>query len=76
MSLPTASDSICGAMAAALTEEHYWPADGELGYRRNWNENGKTICEEYYFCNGKGLMGSHPSGTQEANFAAAFPTIM
>lgn len=41
----------------SLAEELYWPAENELGYRRWWNEDDKTIYEEYFWVSGRGSHG-------------------
>jgi hypothetical protein len=49
-------DLWCGD-GGALSEEHYCPKDGELGYRRDWNCDDKTISLEYFYVLGKGYHG-------------------
>ena len=50
-------DLWCGNENHTLTEERYCPRDDEVGYLRNWNDDEKTIWQEYYFFNGKGYHG-------------------
>ena len=50
-------DLWCGNCNDTLAEEQYWPKKGELGYRRNWNDDESTIFEEYFFLSGKGYHG-------------------
>jgi antitoxin component YwqK of YwqJK toxin-antitoxin module len=37
-----------------LSEEHYWPANGELGYTRWWNWDNKSIHSEESWLNASG----------------------
>jgi hypothetical protein len=36
----------------AFAEEHYWPSEGKLGYKRQWNSDEKTVWQEYFYALG------------------------
>ena len=42
-------DIWCDNTTEKLSEEAYWPREGEVGYSRQWNGDDKTIWDEYYF---------------------------
>src|SRR5262249_37784660 len=50
-------DLWCDSATGTLAEELFWPGDGELGYKREWNGDGRTVWREYFFSPGKGYHG-------------------
>jgi len=68
----TGLDLWCGD-GGALSEEHYCPKDGELGYRREWNCDDRTICQEYFFVLGKGYHGVWREWNRRGRLRRGFP---
>jgi hypothetical protein len=50
-------DLWCDQRTGLLAEEVFWPAQGEQGYKRLWNEDQETIWEEWFFAPGMGYHG-------------------
>lgn len=68
----TGLDLWCGD-GGALSEEHYWPKDGELGYRRGWNCDDRTSWQEYFFVLGKGYHGIWREWNGRGRLRRGFP---
>ena len=69
----TGLDLWCGNEKYTLSEEHYCPRDDEAGYRREWNDDEKTINTEYYFVNGKGYHGIWREWNKKGKLRRGFP---
>ena len=69
----TGLDLWCGHEKDTLSEEHYWPKDGELGYHRDWNEDEKAVHIEYYFFYGKGYHGIWREWNTDGKLRRGFP---
>jgi antitoxin component YwqK of YwqJK toxin-antitoxin module len=57
----------------ALSEEHYLPKHGELGYRREWNCDDRTIWQEYFYVLGKGYHGVWREWNSGGRLRRGFP---
>jgi antitoxin component YwqK of YwqJK toxin-antitoxin module len=68
----TGLDLWCDNQTGTLSEELYWPKNGELGYRRNWNDDETTVNTEYFF-NGKGYHGVWRKWYSEGKLRRGFP---
>ncbi len=66
-------DLWCDNLTHTLSEEQYQPQPGELGYRRNWNEDEKTIYEEYYFLAPYGYHGIWREWNDAGRLRRGFP---
>lgn len=66
-------DLWCDNLKYTLAEEQYDPAEGEVGYRRHWNEDEKTIYEEYYFTPLDGYHGVWRAWNERGRLKRGFP---
>lgn len=69
----TGLDLRCGHENESLSEEHYWPKDGEVGYHRDWNDDEKSLTEEYYFLCGKGYHGIWRKWNSKGKLQRGYP---
>jgi len=56
-----------------LSEEHYYPAKGELGYNRWWNEENKSIWREESWLDGLGWHGILREWNGKGRLCRGFP---
>lgn len=66
-------DLWCCNLEHTLSEEQYDPAEGELGYRRHWNEDEKTIFEEYFFMSHYAYHGIWRQWNEKGRLRRGFP---
>jgi len=66
-------DLWCCTWTKTLAEERYWPADGELGYLRQWNEDETTVWEEYFYVRGTGYHGIWREWNAKGRLRRGFP---
>lgn len=57
----------------SLSEEHYYPASGELGYNRWWNEDNKSIYSEESWLDGSGWHGICREWNSKGRLCRGFP---
>ena len=69
----TGLDLWCGHPNDTLSEEHYYPKKGELGYHREWHYDEKTIWQEYYFSPGEGYHGIWREWNKKGKLRRGFP---
>jgi hypothetical protein len=65
-------DLWCGE-GDALTEELYWPREGELGYARQWTGDDRTVWQEYFYVLGKGYHGVWREWNAKGRLRRGFP---
>jgi antitoxin component YwqK of YwqJK toxin-antitoxin module len=66
-------DLWCDCSTGTLAEEHYWPEEEELGYKREWNPDEKTIWQEYFYVLGKGYHGVWREWNEKGRLRRGFP---
>lgn len=66
-------DLWCDSLNHTLSEEQYYPNKNECGYRRNWNEDEKTIYEEYYWLSPHGYHGIWREWNESGKLRRGFP---
>jgi antitoxin component YwqK of YwqJK toxin-antitoxin module len=66
-------DLWCDTQTGALAEEHYWPGEGELGYTRQWNEDERTVWQEYSYVLGIGYHGVWREWNARGGLRRGFP---
>ncbi|WP_157606255.1 toxin-antitoxin system YwqK family antitoxin [Schlesneria paludicola] len=69
----TGLDLWCDDTKQTLSEEHYWPKEGELGYRRNWNDDDVSVHEEYFFVNSHGYHGIWRKWASKGTLRRGYP---
>ena len=69
----TGLDLWCGHTNDTLSEEHYYPKDGELGYHREWHFDEKSIWQEYFFSPGAGYHGIWREWNDKGKLRRGFP---
>jgi antitoxin component YwqK of YwqJK toxin-antitoxin module len=65
-------DLWCDSETGSLSEEFYCPREGELGFKRQWNDDEKTVYEEYYFLS-SGYHGIWRQWNQKGKLRRGFP---
>jgi hypothetical protein len=66
-------DLWCDTRTGTLAEEHYWPEEGELGYKRQWNGDERTVWQEYFYTPGKGYHGVWREWNARGRLRRGFP---
>ncbi len=66
-------DLWCDTETGTLAEEWYWPAVGQRGYSRHWNEDERTVYEEYFFVGSKGYHGVWREWNRAGRLRRGFP---
>lgn len=66
-------DLWCGHLSDALSEETYWPKVGEPGYNREWNDDEKTVWQEYFLLGGVGYHGIWREWNRVGRLRRGFP---
>jgi antitoxin component YwqK of YwqJK toxin-antitoxin module len=69
----TGLDLWCGHQNDSLSEEHYYPKDGESGYHRLWHYDEKYIRQEYHFSDGRGYHGIWREWNEKGKMRRGFP---
>jgi hypothetical protein len=69
----TGLDLWCDLQTEGLAEEHYWPREGELGYKRLWNGDEQTVRQEYFYLLGKGYHGVWREWNAQGRMRRGFP---
>ena len=69
----TGLDLWCDTLREMLAEEHYWPRKGELGYKRLWNGDERTVRQEYFYVLGKGYHGLWREWNARGRLRRGFP---
>jgi hypothetical protein len=69
----TGLDLWCDNLTGTLAEEHYWPKQGELGYKRQWNGDEQTVWQEYFYVLGKGYHGVWREWNARGRLRRGFP---
>jgi hypothetical protein len=66
-------DLWCDTCTETLAEEHYWPREGERGYSRAWNDDEKTVWQEYFYALSKGYHGIWREWNARGRLRRSFP---
>jgi hypothetical protein len=66
-------DLWCGHVNETLSEEHFWPRPGERGYFRQWNDDERTVWQEYWYVLGKGYHGVWREWNARGRLRRGFP---
>jgi hypothetical protein len=69
----TGLDLWCDNLTGTLAEEHHWPREGELGYKREWNADERTVRQEYFYVLGKGYHGVWREWNGRGGLRRGFP---
>jgi hypothetical protein len=66
-------DLWCDQLNGTLAEEMYWVKQGQLGYRRDWNADDKTVYAEYFFVFCRGYHGIWREWNSKGRLRRGFP---
>jgi antitoxin component YwqK of YwqJK toxin-antitoxin module len=69
----TGVDLWCDSRTGTLAEEHFWPGPEDLGKARQWNNDEKTVWQEYFYGLDKGYHGVWREWNARGRLRRGFP---